>query len=34
LKPTLLADALNGRRVDFGTFGTSPYMHWFTRRPG
>ena len=30
LKPTLLADALNGRPVvDFGTFGTSPYMHWF-----
>ncbi len=30
LKPTLLPDALNGRPVvDFGPFGTSPYMHWY-----
>lgn len=29
--PTLLSNALNGKPVvDFGAFGTSPYMHWFT----
>lgn len=29
-KPTLLTQALNGKPVvDFGTFGVSPYMHWF-----
>jgi len=28
--PTLLSNALNGKPVlDFGTFGYSPYMHWY-----
>ena len=30
LRPTLLSNALNGKPVlDFGTFGESPYMHWY-----
>ncbi|HNX35605.1 MAG TPA: hypothetical protein PKM57_13310 [Kiritimatiellia bacterium] len=29
-KPTLMPHALNGKSVvDFGTFGVSPYMHWY-----